>query len=279
MMRWQGMSVGALALALAHGAAMAAVAPEAAQDLVKKSGLWLEIDSLGGQVRAGMAGALARDGGAQADAAKARLPGCAATAYATDAMRATAVDAVAGALQPADVPVLVAWYDGELGRRIAGMEQVSAAQVADPAERLRRGEQVLRTASARRKTSLRKILTETRSADIMADTAIEMAIAVRQGLAMADPSATPSALADIKADLAAKRTQLVARYAQMGPAAYAFAYEGLDDDELERLAAYLASPAAKTYSDASVRGVARALSDASATLGRCLKDAGAAKAP
>ncbi len=279
MIRWQGMSAVALALALAHGAAMAAVAPEAAQDLVKRSGLWLEIDSLGGQVRAAMADALARDGGAQADAAKARLPGCAATAYATDAMRATAVDAVAGALQPTDVPVLVAWYDGELGRRIAGMEQVSAAQVTDPAERLRRGEQVLRTTSARRKASLRAILTETRSADIMADTAIEMAIAVRQGLALADPSATPSAIADIKADLAAKRPQLVERYAQMGLPAYAFAYDGLTDDELKRYADYLASPAAKAYSDGAVRGVARALNDASATLGRCLKDAGAAKAP
>ena len=279
MVRWQGMALGVVALVVAQGGAMAAVAPEAAQELVKKSGLWLEIDSLGGQVRAGMASALARDGGAQAEARRTRLLGCAATAYGTDAMRAMAVDAVAGALQPADVPALLAWYDGELGRRVAGMEQVSAAQVTDPAERLRRGEQALRTASARRKTSLQAILAETRSADIMADTAIEMAIAVRQGLAMADPSATPGAIADIKADLAAKRPQLVERYAQMGLPAYAFAYDGLADDELRRYADYLASPAAKAYSDGAVRGVARALTDASVTLGRCLKDAGAPKAP
>ena len=275
MIRWQGMAGLALVLALAHGGAAAAVAPEAAQELVRKSGMALEIESLGAQVRAGMAGASARAGGAQAEAARARLLGCAATAYGTDAMRATAVDAVAGALQPADVPALVAWYDGELGHRIAGLEQASAAKVEDPAERLRLGEQLLRTASDRRIAALQAILANTRSAAIMADTSIEMAIAVRQGLAMANPSTTARTLADIKADLDARRPQLVARYAGMGLPAYAFAYDALSDDELDRLAEHVASPAARTYGDASERGVARALSDASVALGRCLKDAGA----
>ena len=282
MMRWQRKSALALVLALAHGLAAAAIAPEGAQELVKKSGLWLEMDSLGAQVRAGMASALARNGGAVPQATKTRLLDCASTAYAADALRATAVDAVAGALQPADVPVLVAWYDSELGRRVAGLEQASSAKVADPAERLRRGAQLLRTASAGRKASLQAMISETRSADVMADTAIEMAIAVREGLASADPSATPGAIADIKAALDAQRPQLVARYAQMGLPAYAFAYDGLNDDDLERNADYLASVAAKAYSDASVRGVARALTDASVRLGRCLKDVkdtGAAKAP
>ncbi|MCK9685110.1 hypothetical protein [Scleromatobacter humisilvae] len=279
MIRWQGMALGVVALVFAQGGALAAVAPEAARDLVKKSGMWLEMDSLGGQVRAGMAGALARNPGALPEATKARLLGCAATAYGAEALRATATDAVAGALQPADVPVLVAWYDSELGHRIAALEQASAAKVADPAERLRRGEQLLQAASPGRRASLQAMLAETRSADVMADTAIEMAIAVREGLARADPSATPRAIADIKADLDAKRPQLVARYAQMGLPAYAFAYDGLDDDDLKRNVDYLASAAAKAYSDASVRGVARALNDASVALGRCLKDAGAAKAP
>ena len=88
MSRWQRKSSLALALAIAQGAALAAVPAEAAQDLVRKSGMWLEIDSLGAQVRAGLSNALARDRGAQAGAAKARLLGCAATAYGTEPMRA-----------------------------------------------------------------------------------------------------------------------------------------------------------------------------------------------
>ena len=275
MVRWHRMSGVACALALAHAAAGAAVGADVAQDLTKKSGLWLQLDSLGAQVRAGMASSLAKGGDAQGEATRTRLLACADTAYGADAMRATAVDAVAGALQPADVPPLLAWYDSALGHKVAGMEEASAAQVADPAERLRRGEQALRTASAGRKASLQAILTETRSVDIMADTVIESAIAVRQGAASVDGTATASAMADIKADLSARRPQLVARYSQMALPAYAFAYEGLADDDLERYADYLAGASAKAYNDATVRGVARALSDGSFKLGRCLKDAGA----
>ena len=273
MSRRHRMSGVALALAIAQGAALAAIAPEVAQDLTKKSGLWLQLDSLGTQVRAGMASALAKDGEPQAEAAKTRLLACADTAYGADALRATAVDAVAGALQPTDVQALLAWYDSALGRKVAGMEQSSSAQVTDPAERLRRGDQALSKASAGRKASLQAILAETRSVDIMADTVIESAIAVRQGTASAEGTATASSMAEIKADLSARRPQLVARYSQMALPAYAFAYAGLDDDELKRYADYLAGSSAKAYNDGVVRGVARALSAGSVTLGRCMKDA------
>ena len=275
MVRWHGMAGVACALALAHAAAGAAVGADVALDLTKKSGLWLQLDSLGAQVRAGMASSLAKGDDARAEAARTRLLACADTAYGADAMRATAVDAVAGALQPADVSALLAWYDSALGHKVTGMEEASAAQVADPAERLRRGEQALGTASAARKASLQAILAETRSVDIMADTVIESAIAVRQGVAGANGTATAVAMSDVRADLSARRPELVARYSQMALPAYAFAYAGLDDDELKRYADYLAGASAKTYNDGSVRGVARALSDGSVKLGRCLKDAAA----
>ena len=265
----------ALGLMLAQAAAMAAIAPDVAQDLMKKSGLWNQLDSLGAQVRGGMASAVPGTGDPQADATKSRMLACADTAYSADAMRATAVDAVSGALQPADVSALAAWYDGPLGRKISGMEASSTAQVLDPQERLRRGGAALETASATRKASLQAILAETHSVDIMADTVIEMAIAVRTGMASADPAMTPGALADAKAQLSARRPQLVDRYAQLALPAYAFAYATLGDDDLERYADYLAAPAAKASNDAAVRGVARALSEGSFKLGRCLKDAGA----
>lgn len=109
MTRWLRVAGASVGLALAQAAALAAVAPGVAQDLAKKSGFWPQLDSLGAQVRAGMASALAKDGDAPAEAAKTLLLACADSAYGADAMRATALDAVAGALQPADVPPLLAW--------------------------------------------------------------------------------------------------------------------------------------------------------------------------
>ena len=265
----------ALALVFAQAAAMAAIAPDVAQDLMKKSGLWGQLDSLGAQVRGGMADAVPNSGDPQAEATKTRMLACADTAYSADAMRATAVDAVSGALQATDVSTLTAWYDSALGRQVAGMEEASTAQVIDPQERLRRGSAALETAPATRKASLQAILAETRSVDIMADTVIEMAIAVRTGMASADPAMTPEALADVKADLSGKRPLLVQRYTQLALPAYAFAYASLGDDDLKRYADYLAAPAAKAYNDGAVRGVARALTDGSVKLGRCLKDAAA----
>ena len=266
------MSGVALGLLLAQGAAMAAIAPDVAQDLMQKSGLWGQLESLGAQVRGGMSGALPSSGDLDVEATRTRMLACADTAYSADALRATAVDAVAGALQPTDVSAVTGWYDGPLGRKIAAMEEASTAQTLDPQERLRRGNAALEKASVARKASLQAILAETRSVDIMADTVIEMAIAVRTGMASTDPSMTPGALGDMKAELSGKRPQLVQRYTQLALPAYAFAYASLSDDDLKHYADYLASPAAKAYNDGAVRGVARALTDGSARLARCLKD-------
>ena len=267
----------ALALATAQAAAMAAVGPEVAQDLAKKSGLWVQLDSLGTQVRTGMAAAMARSPGHQTEAQKAKLLDCVQAAYAADGLRPPAIDAVAGTLQPADVAGLLAWYDSAPGRKIAAMEASSSNQTTDPQERLRRGAEALSGASEARKASLQAILAETHSVDIMADTLIEMALAVQQGMSSLDPAAAGTSISELKANLSSRRPQLVQHYSQIALPAYAFTYAGLGDDELKTYADYLGTPAAKSFNDGSTRGVARALTAGSVKLGRCLKESGAAK--
>jgi len=265
----------ALALLAGQGAAMAAIAPDAAQELTRKSGLWGQLESLGVQVQAGMQDSMAKNPGQLTEAQKARLLACAQSAYAADGLRAVAVDAVAGTLQPADVAPLLAWYDGALGHRISAMEESSAAQQVTPQERLQRGGEALAKASESRKASLGAILVETHSVEMMADTLIEMAYAVQQGMASLDPATTPSALSEIKANLASHRPQLLQHYAQISLPAYAFTYAGLGDEDLKQYAEHLGGSSAKAFNDGSSRGVARALGAGSVKLGRCLKEAGA----
>ena len=264
----------ALALLAGPGAALAAIGADAAQELTHKSGLWVQLDSLGTQVRAGMSDALDKNGAEVSAAQKSRMLDCAQSAFAADGLRAIAVDAVAGALQPADVTPLLAWYDSPLGRRIANAEESSAGQMIEPQERLRRGAEALDAASPARKAALQAILTETHSVEIMADTLIEMAFAVQQGMAALDPAATGATIANIKAGMEARRPQLIQHYAQISLPAYAFTYGKLEDDDLRQYAEHLTSPSAKTFNDGSARGVARALTSGSTKLGRCLKDAG-----
>jgi hypothetical protein len=267
----------ALVLAAAQAAALAAVGPEVAQDLAKKSGLWAQLDSLGSQVRTGMSAAMAKNPGKESPAQKARMLECAQSAYAADGLRAPAIDAVAGTLQPADVAPLKAWYDSPLGSRIAAMEASSAARSTPPEERLRRGAEALSGASDARKAALQAILAETHSVDIMADTLIEMALAVQQGMASLDPAASGASTAELRANLGSRRPQLIQHYAQIALPAYAFTYAGLDDDELKQYADHLGTPAAGSFNDGSTRGISRALTSGSVKLGRCLKDAGAGK--
>jgi len=269
----------ALALAAAQGAAQAAIAPEAAQDLATKSGLWTQLDSLVPQVRAGMAAGIQRSPGQVSEAQQARMLACTQSAFTAETLRPPALDAIAGTLQPRDVAPLLAWYDSALGRRIATIEATSAQQTADPQERLRRGGEALSGASEARRASLQAILTETHSVDMMADTLIGMALAVQQGLASADPAAAGTPVSELRADLAARRPQVVAHYAQISLPAYAFTYLALSDDDLRQYADYLGTPAAMAFSDGMMRGVSRALTAGSVALARCLKEPDAPKAP
>ena len=177
MNRLHRMGALALALAIAQGAAQAAIAPEAAQELARKSGLWTQLDSLLPQVQAGMAAGLQRS---QASAAqRSRMQTCTQSAFAGEALRATALDALVGTLQPQDVAPLLAWYDSPLGRKIATIEATSSQQTPDPQERLRRGAEALAHASEARRASLQAIVGETHSVDLMADTLMGMALAVQ----------------------------------------------------------------------------------------------------
>lgn len=267
----------AFALAAAQAAAVAAVSPEVAQDLAKRSGLSAQVDSLGSQVRTGMSAAMAKNPGPQAEGQKARMLECAQSAYAPDGLRIPAIDAVAGTLQPADVAPLLAWYDSPLGRKISAMEAASSAQMLDPQERLQRGADALSNGNEARTASLQAILSETHSVDTMADTLIEMALAVQQGMTSLDAAASNASIAELKANLSSRRPQLIEHYTQIALPAYAFTYIGLDDDELHKYADHLGTPAARSFNDGSTRGIARALTAGSVKLGRCLKDAGAGK--
>jgi hypothetical protein len=266
-------SVAVLALLAAHGLAAAAIDAVTARDVVRKSGLRTQLASVGAQMRAGM-DAGAQDGKARLDPAQRQLLGaCAQAAFAVDRMRATAVDAVAGALSPADLPPLMAWYDSDIGRKVTAIEEAAAALTGDPRERLRIGGEKLAAASAARQASLHAVLDNTHGAQRMVDMMIEVTLAVQQGVASVAPEAAGPPAGEMRAVLEQQRPQLTARYAQVLLQLFAFDYAALSDDELRRYADSLGSPAGSSFSDAAIRAVVRALQGGSVQLGRCIQEA------
>ena len=274
-MNRSGMSAFAMALGLAHAVATAAVAPEAAQDLMQKSGLWAQVDSLGAKVRVRLSHAWPAGGDAHAEAAKDRTLACASTAYGEAALHATALDAMVGALQPTDVSALLAWYGSPLGQRVVGIEQSASTQSIEPKEQLRRGKEALSAASDARKSSLQAVVSDTMGIDVAANTVIELEVAVRSAVASTDPATTAATLSNIRTEISGNRAPLVALYGGAVAPAYAFTYASLGDEDLKRYVEFLGTPAAKNYIDGSVHGVARILADGSAKLNRCVRDAAA----
>lgn len=277
MIRPNRMWGAAVALLCAQGAAVAAVNPDAAQELARKSGLLAQLDSLGSQVGEGMSAAVAKSAGTVTPAQQAKLLGCAQSAYAAEALRKTALDAVAGGLQPADVAPLQAWYDSALGHQVALTEHDSSELVPDPQERVRRGAAELAKADDARKAALQAIVKNSHSVEMMTDTVIEMTLAVEQGMASVNPTAPGGSPSELKARLESRRPQIVGHFAEISMNAYAFTYGALSDDDLKRYAEFLGSPSGTAFNDATMRGVARALSLGSVQLGRCMQPAGAAK--
>ena len=202
---------------------------------------------------------------------QAKLLACAQSAYAAEGLRKTALDAVAGTLQPADLPPLQAWYDSPLGRKIAVIERDSSQQVPDPQERIQRGTAALarRTPRARRRCSPSS--RESHSVEMMTDTVIEMTLAVQQGMASVDPSATANSNAALRAQLASRRPQIVEHYAQISLDAYAFTYGELTDGELQQYADFLGSAGGASFNDGTMRGIARALNSGATQLGKCMQ--------
>jgi len=277
MIRPNRMWGAAVALLCAQGAAVAGVSPDAAQDLAKKSGLWGQLDSIGSQIGEGMSAAAAKRGGKISAEQQAKLLGCAQSAYATEGLRKTAIEAVAGGLQPADVPVLKAWYDSAVGHQIALTEHDSSELVPDPQERVRRGAEELTKAGDTRKAALQAIVTKSHSVEMMADTVIQMTLAVEQGMASVDPAAPANSTAELKAQLESRRPQIVGHYAEISLNAYAFTYGAMSDEDLKRYADFLGSASGTAFNDATMRGVARALNLGSVELGRCMQGAKATK--
>ncbi len=271
MIRPNRMWGAAVALLCAHGAAVAGVSPDAAQDLAKKSGLWSQLDSLGSQVGEGMSAAAQKSAGKVSVEQQAKLLGCAQSAYATEGLRKTALDAVAGGLQAADVPVLVAWYDSPIGHKIALVEHDSSELVTDPQERVRRGAAALASGGAARQALLQAIVTKSHSVEMMTNTVIEMTLAVEQGMASVNPPAAGNFTPELKARLESRRPQIVGHYAEISLDAYAFTYGALADEELQRYADFLGSASGAAFNDATMRGVARAMNSGSMQLARCLQ--------
>jgi len=257
----------AVTLTLAAGAS-AQTDRGTAETLMRKSGLWKQLESVAPQMRAGLSGAMSQGKPAVAAAEVERVSRIADNAFAPQRLRSIAQEIIAKGTKPAHVPALLAWYGSPSGIAFTKLEEDAAAQERDPHVAMREDMAFLSTLPASRQARLHEIVEVTRSAEALTNMTINTLVAVQAGAASALPGGPAVSARELRGTMDAQRPQMLKAYAGLAAGSFARIYAGASDAELAKYTAFLKSPAGRHFMDISVRALDAALVDGGAELGR-----------
>ncbi|MFN9744472.1 MAG: hypothetical protein ACK57B_02330 [Betaproteobacteria bacterium] len=253
--------------------ALAQVDPGTAERLLRKSGLWAQLDGVAAQVRQGLVEAVAQGGRAPEPADAERLSAAASAAYAAERLRGVALRGVAQSLDPRLVRALFEWYDAPTGVRMTRLEEAAAADPRDSDAVIADGQARLQAMNAERRARLEALLQASGAVDATVSMTLNTVAGVRQGLAsMLPPGEGPSPEAT-RALLAQQLPQLRPAFEQMLRPVMAAIYAEASDAQLADYTAFLRSPAGQHLNDLLLRVMDEAFLDAATELGRRLAPA------
>ena len=260
-------------LVVAAGLIASAAAQERRIDeLMRKSGLWEHMAQVLAHTRAGAEQsrqeARARGGqGELTDAQYARLILGMNVAFAPDKLRAAVRSELAKELSAADEDAVLRWLSTELGARITRLEEER-----DDAERYKQMEaqlpEFLKTVPKPRLRLAERLAESIGSGESSARLMINITTAVVYGIAMSSPHGDPDAIKFIRDKLEADRPKMVEAMHKHAIDVFAFTYQALSDEELERYVAFAESPVGRRYHEATIKAVDRAMLQGSLELGR-----------
>ena len=260
-----------LCLLLPAVGAWAQIEPAVAESLMKKSGLWQQLAEIPAQMRAGVMGAVA-EGARKKPSAKelARVAQAVDIAYAADRLQAFSRSRLASGMDVNDLPALEAWFDSTLGGQISRLEEASAADQREPALQMQEGMALLQAQDATRRALLNEMVVVTRSAEMFANLATDVALSTHGITSVIGPQAQGPTLSQLQAALQAQRPQMLQGYSALAAAGFARIYATLPTEELAQYLGFLKSDAGRRYTDIGMRAVGDALMDSSTALLRRL---------
>lgn len=260
-----------LCLLLPAVGAWAQIEPAVAESLMKKSGLWQQLAEIPAQMRAGVMGAVA-EGARKKPSAKelARVAQAVDIAYAADRLQAFSRSRLASGMDVNDLPALEAWFDSTLGGQISRLEEASAADQREPALQMQEGMALLQAQDATRRALLNEMVVVTRSAEMFANLATDVALSTHGITSVIGPQAQGPTLSQLQAALQAQRPQMLQGYSALAAAGFARVYATLPTEELAQYLGFLKSDAGRRYTDIGMRAVGDALMDSSTALLRRL---------
>jgi hypothetical protein len=260
---------------LVCGTAQAQVDAATAELLMRKAGLWQQLDGLVPQVRAGFAAAAAQPGSPLKPELLEQLNSSVGTVYAPERLRTSALGVLAQSIKPEFVPALVAWYESPVGRSFTALEEANSAPGRDANAMVKEGVALLKAASPERRVILDRFMVVTKAAQTFASLTINTAVAIQQGMAAAVPNKPRPSVQELRAALEAQRPRLLQAYEGIVLASFASTYASVADGPMNEYLTFMQAPAGEHFTDLSMLAVERALLDAAAELGNTMGQASA----
>lgn len=265
-MRWIALLGALLLLPAAHAETDA----DTAESLMRRSGLWEQLASIGPQARAGVLASVAQAGSQPSAAELERLTRAADAAFDAQRLRGTARGAIARGLDTQHLPALLRWYASPPGLAMTRLEEVSATDTREPPAVMQAGATLLQRMPEERRLLLTDMVEATRAPEAMVQLVIGTSLAAYRGAASVTPGTPGLTLAELRALLEAQRPQMLKAYAALALAGMAITYEAAATGELGAYLDFLKSDAGRHFSDLGNAAIDAAMVEASADFGRRL---------
>lgn len=263
-----------LAGVLAAPAAFAQIDPGSAERLLRKSGLWVQLDGMSQQMRQGLVDAVAQSGRTPPPGEAERLQAAVTAAYAADRLRGVAMRRLSQELEPVHLKALLAWYDTPTGVLMTRLEEQSAADARGTEAVMADGLARLQAMGASRRDQLEALVVASGSAEAALSMTLNTVAGVRQGLASTLPPGEAPDPAGTRQLLAEQLPRLKPAFEQLVRAVSAVVYAPADEAQLAQYVVFLRSPAGQHLHEVMQRVLDAVFLDGATEFGRRLAQPG-----
>lgn len=260
-----------LAVQAIPAAAADKLTPQAAEVLVRESGLADQLPSIAPSVAAG----LTLNPGFASNLSEDQLQivlKAFANAYAPLRLSADISTELAGQLKPAAAQESLAWFQSELGRKITALEDTASKSASDSTA-MEQAQVLYQRLSPRRAERYEKLAKASDVAESSAQLLINTSAGTAYGVASTTGAASPRNLDEILSEYARNRTEMTEALRIQFTVLFASAYQSLAETELDQYIAFVESPSGLAFHKAMAVAIDRAMVKATKEAGKQVGDA------
>lgn len=236
------------------------------EELMHKSGLWLQLAQIEPMVQLSIMQELTK-AGAREESETWPLRQAIASAYAANRIRAEVKKQLAASLSQGDVNNALTWLSTDLGRRLTSLEEKSG-EVTEYLQRQENASLFLKSLSPKRVELIRRFTKAIRAGEASASIVINTTVGMTHGVSLVSAHSGTFDVSEIKRKLDSQKAQLIDMYERQSITQFAVIYQSVSDRDLKKYISFAESPAGRRYHAATIQALDIALTQAATEIGR-----------